>query len=440
MLSVEENELMTDISPGTPMGNLVRRYWIPVMLSEELPEPDGNPMRVRLLCEDLVIFRDSSGRVGLLPERCPHRRASLYLGRNEDDGLRCIYHGWKFDITGRCVDMPNEPEVSTFKEKIRPSAYPCQEAAGVIWAYMGPRAEPPPLPHFEWMDMPAEQRQMAPFHRGCNWVQALEGDIDTSHSGFLHGVLERRADAVHTWRKEHPPLLDVVTTRYGMMYGGRYGDIDPGQSENGSPSTYWRVSNFLFPFYTFFPSRPNGLVPGHIWVPQDNHNTMVWTIGWNPVQALEQSGPWRARSGAMVGEYEPASADGMGRWRPKANWYNDYHQDRELQRTDTFTGIPTIPLQDQAVTETMGSITDRSHEHLGQSDAAIIRMRRRLLGAVKALRDDDVEPPCVDTPDWYHIRSASGTMPADADWIEELGDWMDARTLEIPGVGLPSPV
>ena len=440
MLSVEENALLTDISPGTPMGNLMRRYWVPVMLSGELPEPDGDPMRVRLLCEDLVIFRDTLGRVGLLPERCRHRRASLYLGRNEEGGLRCIYHGWKYDVTGRCVDMPNEPPESSFKEKIRPSGYPCREAAGMIWTYMGPRAEPPPLPHFEWMDVPEEQRQMSSFLRGCNWMQALEGDIDTTHSGFLHGVLERTSDAVNTWRREHPPGLDVVSTRYGVMYGGRYGDIEAGQSGGDATTTYWRVSNFLFPFYTFFPSRPNGLVPGHIWVPLDNHNTMVWALGWNPVRPLEQSGTWRGASGAMVGEFELPTADGMGRWRPTAKWDNDYHQDRHLQRTATFTGIPTIPLQDQAVTETMGSITDRSNEHLGTSDAAIIRTRKHLLNAARALRDDDVEPPCVDTPEWYLIRSASGTVPKDADWIEVLGDWMDARTLEVPGVGLPTPV
>ncbi len=439
MLSMQENELMTDISPGTPMGDLVRRYWVPVMMSDELPEPDGDPVRLRVLCEDLVIFRDSQGRVGLLPERCPHRRASLYFGRNEEGGLRCIYHGWKFDVTGRCIDMPNEPPTSTFKDKLKPSGYPCREAAGMIWAYMGPRSEPPPLPGFEWMEMPEEQRQISPFLRECNWVQALEGDIDTSHSGFLHSKLQRAADPTNTWRREHPPRIETVATRYGAMFGACYGDIPADQSADGAPQTYWRVSNFLFPFYTFFPMRPDGMVPGHIWVPLDNHNTMVWALGWNPVRPLGQSGTWRARTGALVGEFLPQTSDGLGRWRPKANWSNDYLQDRAIQRTETFSGIATVPLQDQAVTEPMGRVADRTQEHLGTADAMIIRMRRLLLAAVKELRDHGVEPPGVDTPDWFRIRSVAATIPVDAVWTEALGDWMEARTLEIPGIGIPTP-
>ena len=440
MLSAEENRLLTDISPGAPMGELVRRYWIPVMMSEELPEPDGDPVRLRVLCEDLVIFRDSSGRVGLLPELCPHRRASLYFGRNEQGGLRCIYHGWKFDVAGRCIEMPNEPPQSNFKDKLRPSGYPCREAAGMVWAYMGPRAEPPPLPGFEWLEMPEEQRQISPFLRECNWVQALEGDIDTTHSGFLHSRLERKSDVTNTWRREHPPQIHAVTTRYGAMFGARYGDIAAEQAADGVPSTYWRISNFLFPFYTFFPMRPDGMVPGHIWVPLDNHNTMVWALGWNPVHPLGESGTWRARTGALVGEYLPRTSDGLGRWRPKANWGNDYLQDRHVQRTETFTGIATIPLQDQAVTEPMGRVADRTQEHLGTADAMIIRMRRRLLAAVKELRDEGVEPPCVDDPDWYRIRSVAATLPADLEWTEALGDWMAARSNEIPGIGIPQPV
>ena len=287
MLNAEDNKLLTDISPGSPMGTLMRQYWMPVMLSEELPEADGNPVRLTVLCEDLVIFRDTGGRVGLFSEYCPHRRASLYYGRNEEGGLRCLYHGWKFDVTGQCLDMPNEPPESNFKNKLRQVAYPCREAAGMIWAYMGPRETPPPLPEFEWMSMPAEQRQISPFLRECNWMQALEGDIDTTHSGFLHSQLERGASAVNTWRREHPPRIEVVQTPAGTMYGGRYGEIEP-DDPDGNATTYWRISQFMFPFHTLFPARPDGLVPGHIWVPLDNGNTMVYAMGWNPVRPMEE--------------------------------------------------------------------------------------------------------------------------------------------------------
>ncbi len=438
MLNAEDNKLLTDISPGSPMGDLMRQYWMPVMLSEELLEADGNPVRLTVLCENLVIFRDTGGRIGLFSEYCPHRRASLYYGRNEEGGLRCLYHGWKFDVTGQCLDMPNEPPESNFKNKLRQVAYPCREAAGMIWAYMGPRETPPPLPEFEWMSMPAEQRQISPFLRECNWMQALEGDIDTTHSGFLHSQLERGASAVNTWRREHPPRMEVVQTPAGVMYGGRYGEIEP-DDPDGNATTYWRISQFMFPFHTLFPARPDGLVPGHIWVPLDNGNTMVYAMGWNPVRPMESAGDWRARTRQLVGEYLPQTSEGLGRWRAKANRSNDYMQDRALQRSSSFSGIPTVPLQDQAMTEPMGPVLDRTQEHLGAADAMIIQTRQRLIKAAKAFRDTGEPPPGVDNPDWFRLRSASATLPVSASWTEELKDWMEARTTVIPGVGLPSP-
>ena len=439
MLNAQDNELLTDIRPGTPMGELMRQYWIPVMLSAELPEPDGDPVRVRLLCEDLVIFRDTQGRVGLLAERCPHRRASLYFGRNEEGGLRCIYHGWKYDVAGQCVDMPNEPAESNFKEMIRHVAYPCREAGDMIWTYRGPRSEPPPMPDLEWVGVPAEHRQLSPFLRECNWMQALEGDIDTTHSGFLHGRLSRGASAVNTFRREHPPGMEVVVTPYGTMYGGSYGPVPPSEETGPEATNYWRVSVFLFPFHTLFPARPGGLVPGHIWVPLDNHNTMVWILSWNPVQTLEEMGVDRGLTAGSVGEFLPPTSDGLGRWRPRANASNDYMQDRGLQRTESFSGIPTTALQDQAVTEPMGAILDRTQEHLGTADAMIIQTRRRIIGAAKAFRDQGITPPGVDTPEVFRVRSASATLPLSSNWIEELRDWMGGRSTEVPGVRLPTP-
>src|SRR5579885_1952307 len=175
MLSQEENELITRVGPGTPMGAALRRYWLPALLVEELPAPDCPPVRVRLLGEDLVAFRDSMGQLGLLGAHCPHRGASLFFGRNEECGLRCVYHGWKFDVAGACVDMPSEPEESTFKERVRATAYPCVERGGVVWTYMGPPALQPPLPELEWALLPEPQRYASKRLQECNWLQAMEG-------------------------------------------------------------------------------------------------------------------------------------------------------------------------------------------------------------------------------------------------------------------------
>src|ERR687886_715559 len=189
MLSREENERITRVGPGTPMGNLMRRYWMPACLAEELPEPDCPPVRVRLLGEDLVAFRDTQDRIGVLDEYCPHRLASLFLGRNEQCGLRCVYHGWKFDVDGRCVDMPNEPPESNFKDRVRATAYPCRERGGVVWVYMGPPERMGEQPDLEWSLVPADQRFLSKRLQQSNYLQAIEGGIDSSHISFLHSTL-----------------------------------------------------------------------------------------------------------------------------------------------------------------------------------------------------------------------------------------------------------
>src|SRR6266571_3457642 len=192
MLSKEDNDFLCRVGPGTPMGTLMRQYWIPAIRSDELPEPDGRPLRLRLLGENLIGWRSSSGSIGLVANNCPHRGASLFFGRNEEEGLRCVYHGWKFDVSGRCVDMPNEPPESNFKDKVRAVAYPCAERGGVIWTYMGPRGELPGLPELEGNLLPESQRSVTMRHEACNFAQAIEGGIDASHSGLLHSRLSAK--------------------------------------------------------------------------------------------------------------------------------------------------------------------------------------------------------------------------------------------------------
>src|ERR671930_96566 len=240
MLSNAENEILTRVGPGTPMGNFLREYWLPAM--------NCPPVRIRLLCENLIAFRATSGKVGVVQNACPHRGASLFFGRNEEEGLRCVYHGWKFDVTGQCTDMPNEPPESNFKDKIRHTAYPTRELNGILWAYMGPRHEPPPLPELEWTLVPESHRVLRPFVRECNWMQALEGDIDSAHSSFLHSVLnpdligDQGTGLKHT---DRAPRFCLMDTDYGVKIGVER-TADAGHS-------YWRITQFLMPIFTMFP-------------------------------------------------------------------------------------------------------------------------------------------------------------------------------------------
>src|SRR5437867_1080720 len=287
MLSKADNELITRVGPGTPMGNLMRQYWIPVLFSWEL-EADGPPERVRLLGEDLIAFRDSSGQPGLLAAHCPHRGASLFFGRNEEAGLRCVYHGWKFDVTGACVDMPSEPAESNFKDKIHHTAYPCEERGGVIWTYMGPLTPPPPLPNLEWMSLPEEHRWMAKRVQDSNWLQAIEGEVDQSHVSFLHSYLnptDGPASAVGGPRTnvaliraaDKHPRFETVETDYGVMIGsGR---------EAGDDQRYWRVTQFLMPFHTMTgPYGPNPTRGWRCWVPIDDTHVYVMGATFHPLR------------------------------------------------------------------------------------------------------------------------------------------------------------
>jgi phthalate 4,5-dioxygenase oxygenase subunit len=410
MLSREDNELLCRVGPGTPMGALMRQYWIPAALSSELPEPEGSPLRVRLLGEDLIAYRTASGAVGLMQNACPHRGASLFYGRNEGEGLRCVYHGWKFDPTGRCVAMPSEPPESSFRDKIRATAYPCVERGGLIWTYMGPRTTPPPMPSLE-PTMSADAKIQI-YQRECNWMQALEGDIDTGHTVFLHlGSVDPDEAPPGSWARyalsKRAPKYEVVETDFGVMYGARR----PAEAD----STYWRIANFLFPFYAMVPTGVLGLeVRVRAWVPMDDGHTLAMTIG------LGQPPPSRTAGRQVVGPPEtlPNTTDWYGRFRCVADAKNDYLIDRKAQKTTSYTGLNAIFLQDQAVTESMGEIYDRTEEHLGTSDAMVIRTRKRLIDAAKALRDKGQVPPGVDEPYVYETRSGGVVLPKDANWVD----------------------
>jgi len=432
MLSTEDNELLCRVGPGTPVGALLRQYWIPALASRELPQADGPPVRVRLLGENLVAFRVTSGKVGLIQNHCPHRGASLFFGRNEEEGLRCVYHGWKFDCEGVCVDMPSEPAESSFASKVRARAYPCVERNDVVWAYLGPRATPPPLPDIEPNMLEPGEYAVQKVLRECNWFQALEGDIDTGHLPFLHlGAVKPEDTTPGTFDyynvADRAPRYDVVDTDFGTSYGA----YRPAEAD----SYYWRIAHFLFPFFTMIPTGILGVqVLVRAWVPVDDEHVMFWSLevprsrqgrgGAGGASTLARGGQPVAAAGRRAGGFEflPDTTDWLGKSRLTQHKDNDYLIDRAAQRTQSFSGIAGIHQQDQAVTESMGPIIDRTHEHLGSSDAMVIRTRRRVIRAARALLDGGVVPPGVDEPQVYRCRSGGVVLPRDANWLDATKD------------------
>ena len=439
MLSNEDNELLTRVGPGTPMGDVLRQYWLPLLLSFELPEQDGPPLRVRLLGENLIAFRDTDNRVGLLADNCSHRGASLFYGRNEESGLRCVYHGWKYDVAGDCVDMPNEPPESNFKDKIHHQAYPCRELNGIIWTYMGPRDVPPGLPEFEWAMVPEEQRSIRVAVRGCNWVQAMEGGLDLSHGSYLHSILPREHLGVnHTDRFTGDiPRFEALDTEYGVKFGVRR--IHDGEHY------HWGIGHFVMPFTSLFPPVGDTLEasPGQIWIPMDDETTLVWSFVCHPTRSIADgarfgrrqpqagAGPVDERPDRFLfapsQEFLPPTTEPAGRWRLKGSRDNDFLFSEEDQRTKRYSGVPTVELQDAAMTVSMGGIIDRTIEHLGSTDVAQIRARHCLINAARALREKGIAPPGVDRPSVFRLRSASGVLPKDTPWFEATQAWVEAR-------------
>ena len=446
MLNIEDNEVMCQVGPGTPMGNLMREYWIPALRSDELPTPDCSPTRLRLLGENLIGFRVTSGKVGILGNACPHRGASLFFGRNEEEGLRCVYHGWKYDVTGQCVDMPSEPADSNFKSKVRPLAYPCIERNNVIWTYMGTREMPPPLP-----DHPGNLSaggRVTKSVRACSFMQALEGDIDTVHVPFLHAGASRF--------DEYPPGSESY---YGLKQ--KHGDIEVEEHEAGTTyglyrpaeedSDCWRIGHFILPFYTYnAPGILTQKTGGNAWVPIDDDNVMVWgiTIPQPPEQYGTPAigGLFSApkigepiRQGPPQRTFIPETSDWIGKFRSAQTLANDYMIDREAQKNlVSYTGIPNgAEPEDRGMQESMGDIYYRTHEHLGTSDAMVIRTRRKLINAAKTLRDHGVVPANVDQPHFFRMFSGGALVPKGVSGIDYTRDVLfgRAQTVEVTAGG-----
>lgn len=401
MLSSEDNELLTRTGPGAPMGNLIRRYWIPALLSEEIPEPDCPPVRVRLLGEKLVAFRDTNGRPGLIGEHCAHRGTSLFYGRNEECGLRCIYHGWKYDIEGHVIDTPAEPSDSDFRHKLRHPAYPTHEAGGVIYAYLGPRHLMPLFPRYEWTQVPLAQTYVTKCLLECNYLQGLEGECDSSHLSFLHRAADNGRNQP-LYKLDTAPVYETEETDFGLRLIAARNAADN--------QSYVRFSALVLPVYGCVPAgRSINELDGyeiHTYVPADDTHCWRYDIGFRRTRAVQEAEVHRRR---QIG------ADYV-RIR---NARNNYLQDRQMQKTVNFTGIEDFLNHDACATESMGPIFDRTKEHLGVSDKAVIAVRKLLLGIVKAL-DDDNDPPHIirdaERNVFPHIDCFAYLLPRNTAW------------------------
>ena len=405
MLTKERNDLLTQTGPGTPMGDLFRCFWHPALLAEELPEPDCPPVRVQLLSERLIAFRDTEGRLGLIDEFCAHRCVSLWFGRNEESGLRCPYHGWKYDVFGNCVDVPSEANPE-FRRQIRLKSYPMVEKGGVLWAYMGAPEQKPPLPEHEFCAVRPERRFVSKRLQECNWLQAMEGGIDSSHVSFLHsGALNtdplfKGSEGNKYNMADQRPVFEVVQNPGGLLIGARRNAEDD--------RYYWRITQWLMPAFTMIPPRADHPVHGHFWVPIDDENCWAWNYDYKVLRDLTaEERRAMERGDGIHCEYIP------GTYIPLANKRNDYLMDREAQKAGTtYSGVRGIAIQDASLQESMGPICDRTREKLAPTDRGIMLARRQLLQAIKELQADGKPPLGVD-PETHKVRSVAVLLPRD---------------------------
>jgi phenylpropionate dioxygenase-like ring-hydroxylating dioxygenase large terminal subunit len=408
MLTAADNELLTRTGADTPMGQYFRRFWQPIALSRELPEPDGAPLRVNIMGEELVAFRNARGEVGLVESRCPHRGANLYFGRNEDCAIRCVFHGWKFDMEGRPLELPNVPPGAQYHRTVRLRAYPTREYGDVVWAFLRPFGDSgpdlPEVPQLEFGAVPASHRFVTKKLQECNWAQSIEGALDTSHFSFLHmpapGVPSNEnpdapADEKRLrWIRSDPiPQFSILEHDVGFVVGGaRRAD---GQDR------YWRTAHFALPSHSTTPSTlPGETHFGYTWVPIDDYNCWIYTYAWNPARPLDDDEIRKFKAGhGVIAEVDE-------NFLPVRNRANEYLIDRRAQKHVSYTGVRGVAEQDAMIQDSQGRIADRTREHLSASDAAIVRFRRTILAGAKALQSG-TEPQAPLRHASYKLRSGS---------------------------------
>ncbi len=430
MLTAAENAFLTRTGAETAMGQYFRRFWQPAALVEELAAPDGPPLRVKLMGERLVAFRDSVGRVGLVDARCPHRGADLFWGRNEDCGLRCVYHGWKFDVDGKAMELPNVPPGARHHDTVRLRAYPTREYGDIVWAYLGPPAEClpggrlPEVPGLEFGRMTPARRRVSKQLVECNWAQIMEGGLDTSHFSSLHMPApsvpsddnpDAPADARRLgWiRRDAMPKFSLLAHEVGFVVGGARA-ADPAES-------YWRITQYLLPAHGTGPSAmPGETYYGYTLAPIDDEACWMYTYAWNPERDI---GP-EERARIERGHGIVASVDES--YRPRANRDNDYLIDREAQRYRSFTGVPGLAEQDLMIQQSQGRIADRTRETLTATDGAVVRFRRTVMSAARALAESGEEPSAPYLAEAFRTRPGSWVAAEGTDFeavmVERFGD------------------
>jgi phthalate 4,5-dioxygenase oxygenase subunit len=432
-MSIEASmsERLSRVGPGTVMGNLFRAFWLPAALSSELAEPGGRPLRLRILGEDLVAFRDTAGRIGILSAYCPHRLAPLFFGRNEDCGLRCVYHGWKFGADGQCLDVPNVEAASAeaLKQRVRVQAYPTREGGGLVWIYMGPPDSVPDMPRFEWIDLPEGHVHVSRWVQRTNWAQGMEGEIDSSHVSFLHTPPDPAfASPVIKYATDPAPAIFLRETDYGFYYGARRRYED---------RYYWRVTQWLAPMWSCIPPALERFAGnGRAWVPIDDHNVTSFNYWYRPDHPWSNEEVREIESGAS---FPPRMEKGVlalphgyviDTFLPLANKENDYLFDPRTQKTSSFSGVFGINEQDRALQEYMPSIdpdrpgiVDRGREHLVASDRVVVAARRRLLKLAQELEQGE-RPAIASKGDLYAVRAVTKmSQSADFDtFLAEIAD------------------
>ncbi|MDE2836196.1 MAG: Rieske 2Fe-2S domain-containing protein [Chloroflexota bacterium] len=401
-LSKEDNELLTRVGPGAPMGELFRRFWTPVLLANELPEPDSPPIRVKLFTEFFVAFRDTQGRLGLLDARCPHRGADLSFGLVEEGGIRCGRCYWKFDVEGNILDMPLEPADSPLWTEVKAPAFRIAEFGGLLWAYVGPQDDVPDLPEFEWTRVEPDHRYLSRFLVECNYMQAVEGGLDAARVAAL-----KKAGALgpdDPMGEETAHSVQARETEYGLLVGTAV--------ESDVQEAEMSVAQWLMPFYTTQASGRQSIYEGTAWAPIDDESTMAFAVTYNPRRPLSRRILTEIRQGKRI---HPKLQEGM--YRRERNRENGYVPEGKERPTDFASRFETSFEMALACQESMGAIVDRSQEMLGPNDGAVEGARRILMQAAVDLMEGTI-PVVVHRGEAYRVRAYAAQV-AEPDAFDE---------------------
>lgn len=422
MLKADENRRLTQVGPGTPMGQVFRHYWLPACLSSEL-EAGGGPRLVELLGERMVAFRSPSGEVGIVAEPCPHRGASLLLARNEECGLRCIYHGWKVDGAGKLVDAPTNRNPERIAQVVRHAAYPAVERGGVVWTHLGPPEQRGPFRAFKWAVQPASHVQLIKVAMDANWAQAMESLVDSAHVSYLHADLVRSGAGAETaeWTgtgqvrntADGAPHLEIEDTAYGFRYGAIRRPLTGADTHR-----YVRTTVVVAPNFVCIAS-PEGRGHFEAYIPIDDHRSMFYSVHYTTHRPFDE----QDRRGILEWYGGRPGLDVDENFRKVRNPDNGWLQDRERMRLgETYTGLFGILNQDHAAVESMGPIVDRAKEHLGPTDVAVIRFRRMMLRAARDVESGGVPIGADQDLPYESLDAAEGLVRLDAPWQEVISD------------------